>query len=105
MIGALITFLVLLGLIKTFERSRDDLDNFQVGMVAVVPILAVVVVQVVLGLLYPQPLLMMVLPPLVLIGFTFFLLYRNLEIPIGRSIAYTVAVVIVNQGLAVVLVS
>jgi len=98
--SALITFGVLFGLIKIFERDRDDLDNFQIGMVAVVPILVVVIISVVLGLLYPQPLLMATLPPLVLIGATFFLLYKNLEIPMGRSIAYTVAVVIVNEILA-----
>ncbi len=105
MLGALITFVVLFGLIKIFERSRDDLDNFQIGMVAVVPILVVVIIQVVLGLLYPQPILMLALPPLALIGFTFFLLYKNLEVPIGRSIAYTVAIVIINEVLAVVFAS
>src|SRR5690606_3288362 len=103
MIGALITFVVLFGLIKVFERSRDDLDNFQIGTVAVVPILVVVIVRVVLGLLYPQPVLMMALPPLALIGSTFLLLYKILEIPIGRSIGYTIAVVIVNEVLALVL--
>ena len=102
MLGALITFFVLFGLIKVFERSRDDLDSLQVGMVAVVPILVVVIVRVVLGLLYPQPILMMVLPPLALIGVTFILLYKNLEIPLGRSIGYTVAVVLVNEVLALV---
>lgn len=105
MLGALITFLVLFGLIKIFERSRDDLDSFQVGVVAVVPILIVVIIRVVLGLLYPQPILMMVVPPLALIGFTFFLLYKNLDIPLARSIGYTVAVVVVNEVLALVLAS
>ncbi len=105
MLGALITFLILFGLIKVFERSRDDLDSFQIGTVAVVPILIVVIIRVVLGLLYPHPVLMMVLPPLALVGFTFFLLYKNLEIPLGRSIGYTVAVVVVNEVLALVFAS
>ena len=39
MIGAFITFLVLFGLIKVFEKSRDDLDNFAIATVAIVPIL------------------------------------------------------------------
>ena len=102
MLGALITFLVLFGLIKIFERDRDDLDNFQISLVAVVPVLVVIVIRVTLGLLYPQPILMMTLPPLALIGFTFFLLYKNLEIPMARSIAYTFAVVVVNELLAVI---
>ncbi len=103
MFGALITFLVLFGLIKIFERSRDDLDSFQIGTVAVIPILVIVVIRVVLGLLYPQRILMLVLPPLVLVGLTFFLLYKHLEVPMGRSIAYTLAVVIVNEVFAILL--
>jgi hypothetical protein len=39
MVGAIITFFVLFGLIKTFERKRDDLDNFNIATVAIVPIL------------------------------------------------------------------
>lgn len=96
MLGALVTFLLLFGLIKIFERGRDDLDNFQIGMVAVVPVLSSVVAQVVLGFLYPEPSLILTVPLLVLIGMTFFLLWKNLEIPKGRSGAYTVAVVLVN---------
>jgi hypothetical protein len=104
-LGALITFAALFGLVRVFERGRDDLGNFQIGMVAVVPVVVAVITTEVLGLLYPQPVLMMVVSPLVHIGVTFFLLYKNLEIPIGRSIAYTVAVVTVNQVLAVILAS
>lgn len=48
---------------------------------------------------------MAALPPIVLIGLTFFLLNKNLEIPFGRSVAYTLAVVIVNEALALLLVS
>ena len=103
MLGALITFAVLFGLITIFERDRDDLDNFQISMVAVVPIIVVVLIRVVLGLVYPQPILMIALPPLALIGVTFLLLYKNLEIPVGRSIGYTVAVVIVNEALGFIL--
>ena len=96
-IQVLVTFLVLFGLVRLAERERDDLGAFQIGMVAVVPILAVVIILVVLGLVYPQPLLLTVLPPLALIAITFLLLNKNLEIPVGRSIAYTAAVVVANQ--------
>ena len=105
MLGAFITFLLLFGLVKIFERGRDDLDNFQIGMVAVVPILCSIVVQVVLGFLYPDPTLILILPLLVLIGMTFFLLWKNLEISKGRSGAYTAAVVLVNFGLGFLLAS
>lgn len=103
MVGAFITFLVLFGLVKTFERKRDDLDNFNIATVAVVPVLSVIVVSVVLGFLYPNPTLMLSLPPVVLIGMTFFLLWKNLEIPIGRSIVYTIVVLAVNETLGYLL--
>ena len=73
-------------------------------MVALVPVLVVVIVQVVIGFFFPDPLLMRVLPPLALIGFTFVLLFKHLEIPIVRSIAYTLAVVTVNTVMAIILV-
>lgn len=100
MIGAFVTFLVLFGLIKIFERKRDDLDNFSIATVAIVPILSVILVGGALLFFYPNPTLQMVLPPLVLIGMTFALLWKNLEIPVGRSIGYTAVVVLVNELLA-----
>ena len=100
MIGALITFLVLFGLIKIFEKSRDDLDNFGIATVAVIPVLIVIVVSVAIGFVYPSPILLLALPPLVLIGSTFGILWKHLDIPAGRSILYTVVVVIVNQAVA-----
>lgn len=103
MIAAFITFLVLYGLISVLERDRDDLDGFVVASVAVIPVLATILVRIVLGLLYPDPLLLQLVPPLVLIGLTFVLLWKHLEIPLGRSIGYTVVVVAVNEVLAVLL--
>ncbi len=103
MLGALITFIVLFGLIKVFERDRDDLDNFSIGMVAVVPIISIVVIQVVLAFVFPEPTLMLILPLVALIGLTYFLLWKNLDIPKGRSAAYTVAVLLTNGVLSFLL--
>jgi hypothetical protein len=103
MIGALVTFFVLFGLIKLFERGREDLDNFTIGTVAVVPVLAAILVRFVVGLLYPDPVILLVLPPLLLIVLTFILLWKNLEIPVVRSVSYTVVVVAVNEGLGFIL--
>jgi len=100
MVGAFLTFLVLFGLIKVFERDRDDLDNFNIATVAIVPVLSVLVVSVGLGFLYPNPVLMMFLPTLVLIGMTFVLLWKNLDISVGRSVGYTAAVVVTNVVIA-----
>jgi len=46
MIGAFFTFLVLFGLLKIFERERDDLDNFNIATIAVVPVLSVALVSI-----------------------------------------------------------
>lgn len=100
MVGAFITFLVLFGLIKVFERKRDDLDNFNIVTVAIVPVLSAVLTQIGLGFLYPDPTLLRFAPPVVLIGTTFLLLWKNLEIPLGKSFAYTAIVTLVNEGLA-----
>lgn len=103
MIGAFVTFLVVFALIKVFERNRDDLDNFNIATVAVVPVITVILVRIGLGFLYPDPTLMLLLPALVLIGMTFGLLWKNLDIPAGRSAAYTVVVLLVNEGLGLLL--
>ena len=53
MFGAFLTFLVLFGLLKVFEREREDLDNFSIATVAIVPVLSVVLVSMALGFLVP----------------------------------------------------
>ena len=96
MIGALLTFFLLFGLIKIFERKRDDLDGFTIGTVAVVPVLALVVVNVVLAFTIPESVVALFLPFIVLVALTFGLLWKHLDIPIARSVGYTMAVVTFN---------
>ena len=105
MINALVAFIVLFGAIKLCERQRDDLDNFAIATAAVVPVLIVFLLRIVLALTFPDPTLTTVLPPIVLIGATFGLLWKNLEIPAGRAALYTVLVVLVNDGLGFLLMS
>ena len=98
MISVLITFLVLFAMIKIFERNRDDLDNYVIAMVAIVPVGCAVLVRIAVFFLAPDVKPLMFLPGLVLIGTTFGLLWKNLEIPPGRSIIYTVVVVVVSEA-------
>lgn len=102
MIGALLTFCFLFLLIKVFERERDDLDGFAIGTVAVVPILALVIVNVVLLFAFPESPAPTVVGPMILVAMTFGLLWKNLDIPVWRSAAYTAAVVAFNIGMAVI---
>lgn len=102
MIGALLTFCFLFLIIKIFERDRDDLDGFAIGTVAVVPILALVIANVVLFFAFPESTARMYVGPIVLVAMTFGLLWKNLEISVGRSAAYTVAVVAFNIGMAMI---
>ena len=104
MLSALVAFVVLFGLIKVFERKRDDLDNFNIATVAIVPILANILVGSVIGMAELQPsLLTQLLPGVVLALATFLLLWKNLEIPVGRSLIYTIAVVSVHEGFGLLL--
>lgn len=103
MLGALLTFVVLFALVKLFERKRDDLDNFSIATVAIIPVLSVIAARVIIGLLFPDPILTVVLPAAVLIGATFFLLWKHLEIPVGRSVTYTVVVLLANEGIVYLL--
>ena len=105
MIAAFLTFLVLFGLIKVFERGRDDLDNFSIATVAVAPVLSVILIRIVLAFVFPHPIATLILPYVVLIGMTFFLLWKNLDLPPGRSALYTLAVVIVYEVLGYVFAS
>jgi len=99
MFGAFLTFLVLFGLLKVFEREREDLDNFSIATVAIAPVLFVALFSMALEFLYPDPALLTIVPPLVLIGMTFGLLWKHLDIQFGRSLGYTLVVVIVNEAL------
>ena len=99
MFAAFITFLVLVALIKIFERKRDDLDNFNVAMVAIVPVLVVFMVGFGMGMLVPDPGNLVFMLPAIQIALTFILLWKNLEIPVAKSLAYTITVVLVHQAL------
>ena len=96
MIGALLTFLLLFALIKFFERDRDDLDGFTVGTVAVVPVLGLVLVNIAIAFTVPESVIALFLPLIVLVALTFGLLWKHLEIPLARSVGYTIAVVVFN---------
>ena len=99
MLGAIITIFVLFGMVRLLEKDRDDIDTFQLATVAVVPSLCVILYRVVVGLILPDPILMTIVPPILLIALTFGLLWKHLEIPLGRSVLYTVVVIVVNIGL------
>lgn len=103
MIGAVITILVLFLMVKVFEKDRDDLDTFQLATVAVLPVLCIIVVRITLAFVYPNPTLTMLLPPILMVGLTFALLWKHLEIPALRSATYTIVVIVVNVGLEIFL--
>ena len=81
MLGAFIAFVVLFGIVRFFAA------------------------RVIIGLIYPDPNLMFIAQLVVLIGMTFYLLRQILKIPGGRSAMYTLAVVLVNEGVGFALYS
>jgi hypothetical protein len=104
MIGALITFLVLYGLLYGLERQRTEVDGFSIATVACVPVLLTVFVTIILGMFYRRPLALAVVPLATLLVATFLLLRKMMELPAGRSAAYTAVVFVLNVGLSLLLV-
>ena len=104
MLGIFLAFAVLFVLIKVFEKSRDDLDNFNIATVAIVPVLVVFLTNIALASMEAEGLLLLVVPATVLVLTTFLLLWKNLEIPAGRSALYTVAVLLANEAFALLLI-
>ena len=102
MIGAFITFLILYGLLYWLERERTEVDAFSIGAVAGVPVLMVVLVTVLLGMFYPNPLALAFAPLAILLISTFVLLLKIIELPVGRAVAYTAVVFVLNVGLSFV---
>jgi len=103
MIGALVTFLVLYALLFWLERSRTEVDGFSIATVAAAPVMLAVVVKIALGFLFPHPLALAYLPLVAMLITTIILLLRMMELPAGRSAAYTVVVLVLNVGLSLIL--
>ncbi len=103
MVGAILTFIFLYGLIYFFERDRDDLDGFTIATAVVVPTIIMIFVQIGAGLLgLGQWAGLISLAALVVA--TYLVLAIHLEIKRGHAIAYTAAVVVFNILLGVGLV-
>lgn len=100
MIGLFLTVLVLFGLIKLFEKERDDIETFNLITVAIVPAISSFLTMVAAGVFFPEFPLLQFLPLAVLIATTFGLLWKHLEIRAGRSALYTLVVVVLNIGLS-----
>ena len=103
MFGAFATFLVLYGLLYALERKRTEVDGFSIASVVGIPLIASVLAMIGLGFLYPDPLLLATVPLAILLIGTFLMLKKFIELPTGRSLAYTVVVLVVNVALAVIL--
>jgi hypothetical protein len=100
MIGLFLTVLLLFGLIKFFEKKRDDIETFNLITVAIVPAISSFLTLVAVGAFFPELPLLQFLPLAVLIATTFGLLWKHLEIPAGRSALYALAIVVLNIGLS-----
>jgi len=103
LLAAFATFLILYALIYTFERENTAVDGFSIASVVGIPLIASVLVAIGLGILFPDPLLSATLPLATLLIGTFLMLKMLMELSIGRSIAYTGAVLLVNVAIALVL--
>jgi hypothetical protein len=98
---ALITFAFLYVLIFVFEKSRA-IDPFLVAEAVVAPIIAAFLPAVVAGLL-GYMMLAGWLWVLILLGATFFAVWRLLEMPPFRSAGYAAAVAVFSFGIQLAL--
>lgn len=103
MIGAFLTVVFLFGAIRLFEKDRDDIETFNLLTVAIVPAIASFLTLLVVGAFFVEMPLLRLLPLAVSIGMTFGLLWKNLEIPAGRSAIYTLGVFALNIGLSLLI--
>lgn len=103
MLGILISFAVLFALIKIFEKDRDDLDDYSVATAAIVPGLLGLLASIGLTAAEAEQMISLLVPAAVVVLATFFLLWKNLELSLGRSIAYTVAVFASHQVIGILL--
>lgn len=102
MAGAAIGFLVLFAALWLFERKKRDLDAFIIAVVVIAPILVLFLFSLVmflLGLGGFVPLGGLVL----YFATTVLALWKFLDLPIGRALAYGFLVLLVNELVALLL--
>ena len=97
MIGPIFTFLVLYILIKASEGNREDVSGLMIVILALIPAVSVIVAT---GLLRPvglEPWVLICLRSVLLAGITLGLLWKFLGVPVGRSLAFSAATVLVSE--------
>ncbi len=90
---AFLTFVFLYALIFIVERKRRDIDAFLVAVAVVAPVIAAFLVTIAAGF-FGYRALAAWLWMLTLLGVTFVVLRRTLEMPAGRALSYTGAVLV-----------
>ena len=103
MISALLSFLVLLGLLWRFERDRARLDPLRVGLAVFLPLLRVIAMRVVSARAGIAPVAGEVAAVAVFLVATWCALWRLVAVPRGAAFVYAAVVVVVNVVAATVL--
>ena len=103
MLGVAVNFVVLYGIVWLFERKRSELDAGSIATAVIIPVIVLILFRVAayfLGLGVVGD----ISSPILYLLVTFFVLWKLLEIPVGRSATYSIALFVVNVGLAMVLI-
>jgi hypothetical protein len=96
---SLLTFAFLYGLIFLMERGRSEVDPFLVAVAAIAPMISAFLLAFAAGIFGLPAIVTIWIWMITLIGVTFLVLLRTLQIPVVRAVGYTIAVFVF--GLAV----
>jgi len=101
MLAVAINFLVLFTFLWLFERKRLELDAFLIAVAAIVPTLVVAVFRV--GAFFLAPgLWVELVAPLLYFLTTLAVLWGVLSVPLARSFAYALALIVLNAVLVLI---
>lgn len=103
MVGAAISFLVLFAALWLFERKKRDLDAFIIAVVVIAPVLILLLFSFGMFLAGLGAAVPFAGPVLFLVTIVA-ALWKFLDLPIGRALAYGVLVILVNDLVALLLV-
>jgi len=93
--GAALAFVVLFAALWLFERKKRDLDAFLIAVVIIAPLLIVLLFSLLMVLLDLGGYAQLARAVLYFVT-TVAALWKFLELPIGRALAYGVLVLLVN---------
>ena len=103
MLFAILNAGIIYGLLWVFERKKRELDDFHVSKAAVVPAFIYLGLTLVLLFLDLGPLGNWAALAIFIVSL-FWMLWKNVKLPLWRAAAYSIAVLAINIGITMLMV-